>query len=535
MSNSQTVVERLPGSEGTPDTVDVPGTSDKSSPSRSLWRRFHPGVALAIIVTCQLMLVLDGTVVNIALPKIEGALHFSATSLSWVLNAYMLTFGGLLLLGGRAGDILGRRRIFMAGILLFTIASLLGGLATSAGWLVMARAAQGIGAAFAAPSALAFIATTFPEGPQRNRALALYSAVASAGGSLGLLLGGMLTSWASWRWVLFINVPIGVAVVLLAPRYIRESERRSGQLDLVGAFTSTAGMAALVYGFIRVSSTGWSDRMTLGAFAIAAVLLSLFVSAEMRVGQPLMPLRLFADRNRSGSYLNMLLFFATMYGVFFFLTQFLQDVLGFSPFMAGVAFLPMTAAMFTTVRTVPRLLPRFGPKRIMVVGAALFACGIIWLTHISATSSYAADIIGPMLLLGVGVGCSVLPLNVVILSGVRQAESGAASGALQTMQQVGGSLGLAILVTVFGTASRAAARHPLAGITAQVQAHTILAHGIASAFTVGTIFAVLALVVALVAIRTRPASGQASGSSRGGDNRADGDGEVSVVPMDLAS
>ncbi|MGH2517383.1 MAG: MFS transporter, partial [Ktedonobacterales bacterium] len=418
---------------------------------------------------------------------------------------------------------------------LFTLASLVGGLSTSAVWLVAARAAQGIGAAFAAPSALAFIATTFPEGPQRTRALALYSAVASAGGSLGLLLGGMLTSWVSWRWVLFINVPIGVAVVLLAPRYIQELERRQGQLDLVGALTSTVGMAALVYGFIRVSSSGWTDPMTLGAFAFALVLLALFLSVEARVGQPLMPLRLFANRNRAGAYLNMLLFFATLFGVFFFLTQFLQDVLGFSPLMAGVAFLPMTLAMFSTVRIVPRLLPRFGPKRIMVVGAALITGGIVWLAQISASSSYASGILVPTLLLGVGMGCSILPLNVTILSGVRQAESGAASGALQTMQQVGGSLGLALLVTVFGTASRAAASHPLVGVTAREQAHNILAHGIASAFTVGTVFAIGALVVVLVAIRARPSSGSAAGSTDRSNAEILKDDDARAVPMDLAS
>ncbi|HEX5503867.1 MAG TPA: MFS transporter, partial [Thermomicrobiales bacterium] len=468
-------------------------------------RGARPGVALAVIVTCQLMLVLDGTVVNIALPQIQEALRFSATGLSWVLNAYLLPFGGLLLLGGRAGDVLGRRRVFGAGILLFTLASLLGGLAPAAGWLVAARAAQGVGAAFAAPSALAFIATTFAEGAARNRALALYSAVAGAGGSLGLLLGGMLTAWASWRWVLFINVPVGAAVVLLAPRVIPEAPRRPGQLDLAGALSSTVGMAALVYGFIRASAHGWGDRPTLGAFAVAVVLLALFLAVEARVGQPLLPLRLFADRTRAGAYLNMLLFFATLFGVFFFLTQFLQDVLGFSPLGAGLAFLPMTLAMFATVRAIPRLLPRVGPKPIVVAGAALIAGGLAWLTRVSPGSGYAADLLGPLLLLGVGVGSTVMPLNVVILAGVRAEDSGAASGALQTMQQVGGALGLALLVTVFGAASRAAAGQPPAGAAVRAQAASVLAHGIGGAFTAGALFAVAALAVAVVAIRATPA------------------------------
>jgi EmrB/QacA subfamily drug resistance transporter len=511
LSTSQTLMDR--STDQTDDTPSAPG---------AVRRAYHANIALAIIVTCQLMLVLDGTVVNIALPDIQQALHFSTTSLSWVLNAYMLTFGGLLLLGGRAGDVLGRRRVFIAGIALFTLASLLGAFATAAVWLVVSRAAQGVGAAFAAPSALAFIATTFPEGPQRTRALAIYSAVASAGGSLGLLLGGMLTSWTSWRAVFFINVPIGVAVVLLAPLFIQESERRRGQLDLAGALTATSGMAALVYAFIRTSSAGWSDHLTLGMFAAAAVLLALFVAVEQRVEQPLMPLRLFADRNRASAYLNMLLFFATMFGVFFFLTQFLQDVRGLSPVMAGVAFLPMTLAMFTSVRIVPRLLPRFGVKPIMVVGAAMLTLGIAWLTRLSPTTGYFPGIVGPMLLLGAGAGSSVLPLNVTILSRVRAEESGAASGALQTMQQVGGALGLALLVTIFGSASRAAARHPVGGTSAVTQAHMILTHGIATAFTLSTIFALGALLVATVAIRATPSRNQTPGDA---NERGDRGGE----------
>ncbi len=478
-------------------------------------RRYHPGIALAVIVTCQLMLVLDATVVNIALPQIQRDLHFSPTSLSWIFNAYMLTFGGLLLLGGRAGDILGRRRVFIAGILLFTVASLLGGFATSAAMLIVTRAAQGVGAAFAAPSTLALIATNFEEGPKRTGALSIYSAVASAGGSLGLVLGGLLTAWGSWRLVLFINVPVGIAVMLLAPIFIREPERRPGRLDIAGALTATAGMASLVFAFIRASSSGWGNALTIWAFVAATALLALFLTIEARTAQPIMPLRLFANRNRASAYLNILLFFATMFGVFFFLTQFLQDVLGFSPIIAGLAFLPMTVPMFDTVRTIPRLLPRFGAKPIMIVGAVLLAGGILWLSRISVASAYFPDILGPMVLLGTGVGCSILPLNVVILSGVGQDDAGAASGIQQTMQQTGASLGLAILVTVFGAASSSAARHPLAHASVQVQAHSILAQGIVSALTVGVIFAVSALIVAVIAINTHPTKASNEEASTG--------------------
>lgn len=462
-------------------------------------------IALAVILTCQLMLVLDGTVVNIALPKIQEVLHFSASNLSWVLNAYMLAFGGLLLLGGRAGDMFGRRRLFIVGIAVFTIASLLGGFATSGAWLVASRATQGIGAALAAPSALALIATSFPEGPQRNRALSYFSAVSSAGGSLGLILGGLLTSWVSWRWVLFINVPIGIAVVALAPMFIVEPKRQQGQLDIAGALTSTAGMVSLVYGFIQAATRGWSDRMTIGAITLGVVILILFVAIEARAEQPIMPLRLFLDRNRASAYLSVLLTVATMFGMFFFLSQFLQQVLGFSPVITGLAFLPLTLLIFATSRVVPRLIPRFGARRIMLFGATLITVATLWLTQVSATSSYAPGILGPMLLLGVGMGSTFLPLSIIVLSGVQREDTGAASGLLQTMQQVGGSLGLGILVTAFGTATRTVPRHLLAGVSPQAQAHIVLAHGMASAFVVSLIFATASLAIGVFAQRAAPA------------------------------
>ena len=313
-------------------------------------RRQRPGITLAIMLCAQLMIVLDMTVVNIALPSIAHGLHFSASSLSWVLNAYALTFGGLLLLGGRAGDILGRRRVFLAGLALFTVASLAGGLATSAPWLLAARAAQGVGGAIATPAVLAIIVSGYPDGRERTRALSLFTAVMMGGGSLGLVLGGVITQWASWRWVLFVNVPIGLAVLLIGPRFIAESKRQPGRLDLAGALTSTLGMSALVYGFIKASSSGWSDRITLAAFAAAVVLLASFVLIETRSAQPITPLRLFTDRSRSASYVVRLLLVAGMFGMFFFLTQFVQEVLGLSPLQAGLSFLPMTGG---AVRGVP--------------------------------------------------------------------------------------------------------------------------------------------------------------------------------------
>ena len=287
------------------------------------------------MLSAQLMIILDMTVVNIALPHIQANLHFSATSLSWVLTGYTLTSGGLLLLGGRAGDILGRRRTFIAGIILFTLASLAGGLATTAGLLVAARAVQGVGGALASPAVLALIVTSFPEGRERTRALGIYMGVITGGSSLGLVLGGVITEWLSWRWVLFINVPIGLAVVAIAPLFVGETPRLPGRFDLAGALTATVGVTALVYGFIRAASSGWGDHLTLAAFGVAAVVLTLFVVIETRARQPITPLRLFTDVSRAGSFIARLLLIAGMFGVFFFLTQFLQKIMGFSPLRAG--------------------------------------------------------------------------------------------------------------------------------------------------------------------------------------------------------
>ncbi len=321
----------------------------------------HRGIALIILLCAQLMVILDATVVNIALPEIERGLNFSATSLSWVMNGYTLTFGGLLLLGGRAGDILGRRRMFLAGVSVFTLASLAGGLATSAGLLLAARALQGVGGALASPAVLALIVGSFPEGRERTRALAIYTGVITGGASLGLVLGGVITEWLSWRWVLFINVPIGLIALAAAPRFVTETPRQPGRFDVVGALTSTLGMASLVYAFIRAAASGWGDGLAAAAFVLAVVLLAAFLLTETRARQPITPLRLFADASRSGSYVARLLLVAGMMGMFFFLTQFLQDILGFSPLRAGIAFLPMTIMVFGVSRAAPQLMARAGP------------------------------------------------------------------------------------------------------------------------------------------------------------------------------
>jgi EmrB/QacA subfamily drug resistance transporter len=480
--------------------------------------RHHAGLALAALAASQLMIVLDISIVNIALPQIQRALNFSTTSLSWVVNAYTLTFGGLLLLGGRAGDILGHRRTFITGILLFTLASFLGGLATSSSWLLASRALQGVGAAIASPTALALITTNFAEGQQRDRAFGVFAAVSGSGAAIGLLAGGLLTSWLSWRWVLFVNVPVGVLLALLTPLYVTESQRQPGHLDAWGSLISTAGMAALVYGFIGAAQYGWSDLGTIAAFASALVLLAVFLLIETKIGRPITPLHLFGDRNRAGSYAVMLALAAALFGMFFFLTLFVQDVLGYSPLQAGLAFLPMSAAIIVAAQLASRALRWLGPRTLMMTGALLSVSGLAWVSPVSASGGYVDRIFGPMLLFGLGTGLLVVPLTTLAVSGVERHEAGAASSLLSVMQQVGGSLGLAILVTVFSTASRSEATEQAGRVvttgppqlrdqflqTGQLPApyaQIVLAYGISSAFVVAVAFALVALVVSVAAIR----------------------------------
>jgi EmrB/QacA subfamily drug resistance transporter len=458
-------------------------------PSRRAALRDRRGLALAIVLGAQLMIILDLTVVNIALPNIARGLDFSTAGLSWVLNAYALTFGGLLLLGGRAGDILGRRRVFVAGILLFTAASLAGGLAQSAGWLLAARAAQGVGGAIASPAVLAMITASFADGRERARALGIYTAVVMGGGSLGLVLGGVITEWVSWRWVLFINVPIGVLVAIAAPMFLPETARQPGHFDVAGALASTAGMVSLVYAIIRAAADGWSDPVTLATFAAAAVLLAGFVWHESRARQPITPLRLFADRRRAGSYLTRLLLVAGMFGMFFFLTQFVQEILGFSPLRAGISFLPMTAALFGVSRLAPRLVSRFRPWTLMVTGMLPVVAGMTWLSRIAPGTGYLAGVLGPMVLIGAGMGVVFVPLTMASLSGVRPEDSGAASSMVNVMQQVGGSLGLAVLVTAAG------------GAMGHAAGQAAVVHGMSRAFSLAAVLDVLALLVVLTVMR----------------------------------
>jgi len=459
---------------------------------------------LGLVLAAQLMIVLDATIVNIALPDISSALDFSPTELSWVINAYTLVFGGLLLLGARAGDILGRRRVFLAGISVFSVASLLGGFAATAGLLLAARALQGVGAAMAAPSALALLMTMFPDAKERVRAIGYYTAVSIGGSAVGLIAGGILTQWASWRWVLFVNVPIGVAVIAVALRVLPETARKPGHFDLGGAITSTVGMTALVYGFIRAASTSWTDSVTISSFVLGAVLLASFVLIETRASTPIVPLRLFADRDRATSYVARLLLVAGMMGMFFFLTQFLQDVLHYSAIVTGLAFLPLTIVLFASSQFSARVLTnRVSAKVVMAVGLSFSTVGLLWMTQLSETSVYF-DLLGPLVLFGLGNGLAFVPLTTTALRGVVPADSGAASGLVNVMQQVGGALGLAVLVTVFGNASRSAVSP--AGTSAIAHARHAFVVGADRGFLVAACFLAATVILVLVAIRPQPKS-----------------------------
>ncbi|MCW2548507.1 MAG: transporter [Mycobacterium sp.] len=462
-----------------------------------------PTIVLIIILTCQLMLILDASIVITALPKMKESLHFSTANLSWVTNAYTLAFGGLLLLGARMGDILGRRQVFVVGIGLFTVASLVGGLAPSEEWLLIARAVQGIAAAIAAPSTLALLMMTFRDGRERARAIGLYSSISGAGSSIGLVLGGFLTDALSWRWGFFINVPIGIAMVILAPRYLPETQRNPGRFDFAGALTSTLGMTALVYGFVRASSDGWSNQGTIASFVAGVLLLAAFGLTETRAQQPITPLRLFADRQRTGSFIARMFLVCGMFSSFFFMTQYLQGVRDYSALKAGFAFLPLSLVMFGMVRVVPRFAARFSHATLIAAGALLAFGGMAWMSRLDTGTSYFPQIAIPMVMLGAGIGIAFIPLTTVSIAGVAPEDSGAASGLVNVSQQIGGTLGIAVLVTFFGAATRHATAHPLAGLSATDQARHVLANGVSAALTGSAAFLLLSLTIVGLLVRQR--------------------------------
>ncbi|HXC82767.1 MAG TPA: MFS transporter [Trebonia sp.] len=498
----------------------VSGGAARAAPAAQAPRRL--GLALAVIATAQLMVVLDLNIVTVALPHIQSALRFSGSNLEWVVNAYAVAFGGLLLLGGRSGDLLGRRRVLIAGLLVFSVASLLGGLATDEAWLIIARAVQGAGAAMAAPTALSLIAVTFPEGSPRNRAMAVYSAMAILGIVVGLIAGGLLVTYASWRWVMFVNVPIGLVVAVLAVRVLPRSGRRAGRFDLPGAITATAGVALLVYGLSNAATTPdgvshWGDTTVVTSLTAAVVLLVAFAVIETHSKDPLLPVRVLRNRDRSGAYLITLCIGTALLGMFFFLTIFIQDVWGYSPLKTGLAYLPFVPVVLVMTVVAQQGVTRIGARPLLVVGSALGAGGMFWLSRITEHSSFIGGMLGPELVLGAGMGLLFVLVFLVGLTRVNNNDAGVASSLINVGQQVGGSIGLAILGTVAWSAvasslrSQAAAAgvaavHASGARAAALQAHMYdhaLATGFSRGYLVSGFVMVLAMIIALTVVRIR--------------------------------
>ncbi|MFJ8827879.1 MFS transporter [Streptomyces sp. NPDC102467] len=406
-------------------------------------------VSLILIVGCQLMVAIGFSSVNVSLPGIRAGLGLTVTELSWVTNLYMLSFAGLLLLGGRVGDLLGRRRAFLGGIGLFTASSLLGAVAHSAPVLLTALVGQGIGAAFAEPASLSLIAVNFAEGPRRNRALAVFATAAGLGLAAGMLVGGLLSE-ISWRAALFVNVPIGLIILIGTPFVLHESTRHRGRFDLAGALTATGGVIALVYAISRAGTDGWGDGLVLWSFAAAAVLLAAAIAAETRAAHPLVPPRLLRDRRRALAYLQTIFVGTVGAALLFCLAQFLEDVAGFSPVRTGLGFLPMACTLFGAAAATPALIARRGAKAVVVLGALLLTLGTGWLSALSQDTAYFPGIAGPLLLIGAGQGSSITALNSLILARVQPGDAGAASGLQQSTMRLGAALGLAAAVTVYG-------------------------------------------------------------------------------------
>jgi EmrB/QacA subfamily drug resistance transporter len=475
----------------------MPAAAAPPAPRPAL--RVDPNVVLAVVAVAQFMVVLDATVVNVALPTIQRELGFSEQSLSWVLNAYTLMFGGFLLLGGRLADRLGRRRLFAAGIALFSGASLICGVSQSEGMLLVARGLQGLGGALVSPAALSIILTTFAEGSERNRALAVWGAIAGAGGAIGLLLGGVIVEALSWRWVFFVNVPIGAAVLALTPRIVPESRSESaarGGYDAEGAVAITLGTIALVFTLIKADSWGWTSGRTLAGFAVATVLIAAFVEIERRHQDPLIPLRIFSNRSLAASDATMLVVAAALFGVFFFCTLYLQQVLGYSALRTGLAYLPLSLTIIGASALASRFVDRFTPKPVLAAGLLVATAGFVLLTRISGHGDYASHVLPAMIVLGAGLGMSFVPITISATTGVAADDSGLASGLLNTTQQVGGSLGLAILSSV-STSRVTSALHGGSSVPAA------LTHGFKGAFTVAAVLCAVGVVVALALLPRR--------------------------------
>jgi EmrB/QacA subfamily drug resistance transporter len=457
-------------------------------------------LALLLLAMTQFVVVIDASIVNVALPSIGSALHFSRTDLSWVVNAYALTFGGFLLLGGRMADLLGRRRMFMLGLVLFSLASFAGGVAQSSGWLIAARAVQGLGAAIVSPAALSILTTTFAEGAERNRALGIWGAAVGAGGAAGVLLGGILTSGLNWRWVLFVNVPIGIAAAALAPRTLVESRAEDGvsTFDFPGAVAVTAGLSLLVYAIVEAVNVGWGSTRTLLEIGGAVILLVAFLIIERRQRKPLMPFSIFRLRTLRGGNLVGLLLGMALFSMFFFISLYLQDVLHYSAIKTGVSYLPLAVGIVIAAGLGSQLVTRIGFKPTLIAGLLLITGGLAWFSRVPAPGgSYAADVLGPSLLAGVGFGFAFVSVTIAAVAGTRPHEAGLASGLINTAQQIGGALGLAILATIANSRTQSLLH---SGVH---NASVALTKGFDRAFLVGAGFAIAGAILAFVLISSR--------------------------------
>jgi len=473
-----------------------------SDTQRSKW------LALALLATAQFVVVLDASIVNVALPSIGSDLNFSQDDLSWVVNAYTLFFGGFLLLGGRLADRLGRRRLFIAGMVLFALASLAGGLAQSEMWLIIARSVQGLGAALVSPAALSIVTTTFTEGAERNKALGVWGAVAGSGGAAGVLLGGVLTRYAGWEWVLFVNTPIGLAAAFVAPRLLGESrDQHSKTFDVAGAVSVTAGLALFVYALVNANQAGWSSTETIGLGALAIALLAAFVFVERRNAQPLVPFSIFRLQTLRGSNIVALLIGMSLFSMFFFISLYLQQILGYDALKAGFAYLPLAVSIIISAGVASQLITRIGFKPTLIAGMGLITAALLWFSQVSAPGgSYLGDVLFPSLLSAVGLGFAFVSVTVGAVAGTRDQDAGLASGLINTSQQVGGALGLAILAAVANAST---------GNAAGVGHLVALNDGFRDAFLVGAGFAAAGALLAAVLIDSGDSRRAAEAAARG--------------------
>jgi EmrB/QacA subfamily drug resistance transporter len=455
-------------------------------------------VALALLCVTQFMVILDAAIVNVALPTIGRALDFTQDNLSWVVNAYVLTFGGFLLLGGRMADLLGRRRVFIGGLILFALASLAGGLSTNEGQLIAARAVQGLGAAIVSPAALSIVTTTFRDGAERNKALGAWGAVAGSGGAAGVLLGGVLTDGPGWEWVLWVNVPIGLAAAAIAPVLLAESREESATrtFDLAGAVSITASLSALVYGLVDAPNAGWGSTQTVGLLALSAALLLAFVVIERRSSNPVVPFAVFRIRTVTGANVVGVLTGGALLSMFFFISLYMQQVLGYSAIEAGLSYLPLAVTIIVAAGLASQLVTRIGFKPVLAVGMVFIAAGLVWFSRVSPDGSFLGDILGPSLLAAVGLGLSFVPVTIAAVSGVPDREAGLASGLINTSQQVGGALGLAILSTVANS------------VTGSAVSAGALTDGFQAAFLGGAAIAAVGFAATLVLVRSRDSRAQ---------------------------